>query len=235
MTSLANPSMPNQGSPRGSSARRHNHGGGTAGGGSSCARGSSCTGVTGCARATSGTGVSGCPGISGSTSAPSCASIPGSTCPPSRTGATGCANPTCTTGRSGVSGCPGIPGCALRSSRACWKRKTSTQCKRRQYGDKLFRIFHDGFLYLANENYARHGEQSPRLDQFLAAMNGQRRQIRPSLRQGRICSRPALVTSGEHPVDALRMPMRLREPHGQVSTLSHIARRIAERAMGMLR
>jgi hypothetical protein len=29
---------------------------------------------------------------------------------------------------------------------------------------------HDNFLYLADENYARNCEQSPRFDQFLATM-----------------------------------------------------------------
>jgi hypothetical protein len=129
-------------------ASRHNHDG-VAGCGSFCARASSCTCATGRARVSSCAGISGCAGVSGRASATGCPRVS------SRASATRCAR---------------VSGLALRSGRACGKRKTSSQRERRQCCDKQFRIRHDDFLYVANENYTRYCEQSSRLDQFLATM-----------------------------------------------------------------
>jgi hypothetical protein len=141
-------------------ASRHNHDG-VAGCGSFCACASSCTCATGCARVSSCTGISGCAGVSGRASATGCPRVS------SRASATGCPR---VSSRASATRCARVSGLALRSGRACGKRKTSSQRERRQCCDKQFRIRHDDFLYVANENYTRYCEQSSRLDQFLATM-----------------------------------------------------------------
>jgi hypothetical protein len=147
---------PGSGSPLAVLASRYNHDG-AAVWVSSCARVSSCTCVTGRAGISGRAGVSRCPLASRCPCGSHCSLAPSGS------------GSSLTPGGSGVSCVTGVTRCALRALRTGWTR-TSTERERRQYCDKQFRIPHDDFLHLANENYARYREQPPRFDQFLATM-----------------------------------------------------------------